>query len=313
MTDEAALITDETKPVTEKETLFAHLSAITLEALAPMMREVDKDKWSEVAFFSQTDTRFWGTYIIPADKGVIVLVVDGNRMLAVHDEEGHASGVLKVYFPDDLLDKAMRRLVELHDENGSPFMAVCEPRPGIVHCTEGFALLFVESDEEALAKLKAVQDALEVDSTATKPLKKLRKYLREGKYPGCFGSWFNQDHGNHKRMDSWRLEHADIEFAYKLLELVREAQAEPVREIDLDLTKLSAMSHAAKTLGTAINIKVNGAAQAIEIYSTPDQALFGVLMPCKGQRDFDMTGHFVSAALLPKAVRDETEATNVKG
>lgn len=198
----------------EKRSVHAHVTAANINALAPLIREVQEFAHSEYAHFNQMPTHKFGTYLIPQEKGVIVAVCDAYRMLAVHDREGVATEPVKVYFPDGLLDKLNPHVVTLANENGSPFDVTCEPKAGLLHITEGFCIVFPDNAE---------------------------------KYEGSMGTWFNGDHGNFTDGTSFRAEPADVSF----LGTKKEVE---LKSTDFNPYLLTNIFKAADTLGRVVTL-----------------------------------------------------------
>jgi hypothetical protein len=229
-----------------------------------MMRETFDFAHSEVAFFNQMPTGRFGTYVIPAEQGVVVMVCDHCRLVAVHDPDGYADTCLKVNLPDGMLDAVQQKFVSLTDE-GSSYEVEVLPAPRAAHCADGFGLVFGSKDGKELN--------------------------------ACFGSWFNQDSGNVIRSDSYRLEVADMRGITRMLEHVFETEQEAVADVDLNPHALIAICKAAKQLDTVLTFSFHGSSGAIQISSQSNPSLFALVMPMKREGQVEATSHPARDAL----------------
>jgi hypothetical protein len=265
---EATAIKNESSEAEPKPRIFASVSAKTLAALTPMIRETQDFAHSEYAFMSQMPTRLFGTYLLPLEKGVLLVVVGHCRVLAVFDAEGRASAALKIYFPDGLLDTVQTKTVSLVNENGISFEVEVEPKPSLVHCSDGFAIVFADHQE---------------------------KWQQE-RFDGCFGTWFNGDHGNVIDSGSYRAELANLSRIKTVIEASLDDAPESLEAIDINSGFLTAISHAANALGTTLSFRFYGRTRPIKFFSTTNENLFGFLMPAHEQT-LDAEKHFVRTAL----------------
>lgn len=256
-----------------KVRLFGSLSAKVLHALAPMICETQDYSHSMEFFCSQTSDKYCATYLVPAKTGAILVAVDPHRMLAVHDPEGYASCVMRVYFPDTLLNAVEPKTVTLQNENGCGFTVECEPKPKLLTLTDGFGLLYPENIE---------------------------------KWEGSLGTWFNGDHGNVRASASYRNEPAHVPF---MSQLVNANFGDTTSDVDVDLSKLAPMCHAAKTLGLAVRLTLY-AGKAIRLLSTDGGTFFGVLAPLETVKDFDPNNHLVTNTLLDPPAQTPRQSTN---
>lgn len=251
---------------TKKETLSGSLSANVLNALAPMIRETQDYSHSMEFFCNQMSESRCTTYLIPADPGVVVCVVDPHRMLAAHDPSGYASRVMRVYFPDGLLDAVKPKTVSLCDENGVAFEAECEPKPERVMLFDGFGSVFPSGE--------AVN-----------------------KWEGSFGTWFNGDHGNMRDGASYRAEAGDVSFIPQTLSADLGPEA---ASADINLALLTPFCHASDVLGLPVRVSMRG--EVVCFYSTDGGTLFGMVAPLKFKDDFDAAGHLIAKTLRGSAL-----------
>jgi len=246
------------------ERVSASVSASTLEAMTPLIKEVYDFAFIDYAFMSQMPTELFGTYLIPADKGVLLVALDSYRCVAVHDPEGHASRPVKVHFPDGLLDAVKAKTVSLVDENGAVFDVACEPLPGPVICNELFAMLAPKDIE---------------------------------KWKGTIGTWANEDYLNVIKAESWRAEPFDIKRVWAVLHKSVSGQYEAVGDILLNPSLLGSICHAAQALGVALRFQFSGNEQPVEILSSDGGKMFGFVMPMR-ETELKPAEHFARTALL---------------
>jgi hypothetical protein len=255
----------------KRETLFGSLSAKVLHALAPMIRETQDYSHSMEFFCSQTPDAYCATYLVPANPGAILAVCQPFRMLAVHDPSGYADRVMRVYFPDEMLDAVKPKTVTLRDENGCAFTVECEPRPGRVHVTDGFGSVFPFPEDMK-------------------------------KWEGAFGTWFNGDTPGVRDAASFRNEAASIPFVKTMLQANESGDLKTA--VDVDLSKLAPMCHAAEALGLPVRITLLDG--AVRLLSTDGGTLFGMLAPLPFKEEFDANAHVITNTLIDPPAKSPT-------
>lgn len=238
-----------TEPNKEKRD-SATISAKTIEALTPMIREVNALMWSEEYFARQIPSNYLGTFILPQEKGILVAVVDACRILAIHDKEGYATRSLRVHLPDELLNAAQTKRVSLVDENGIVFEVDSQPRPHQVFCVDLFGMVTVEHKQP----------------------------WQEEAFPGVFGSWHNRDYDNVRDMSSYRFEVASTKHIEDLIASLTFAAGYAEAPPYVDLTKLTAFCKAAEQFGLSFKMQFGGEDKPL-VFRTEGDQILGVLMP----------------------------------
>jgi hypothetical protein len=236
----------EDKP--KKKYLHASVSARVLYALTPLLKHCVELAHSDYAFMSQMQTQHFGCYLLPAEKGVVVIAVESATMLAIKDEDGSASEPLKVTFPNEMLDVLAPRVVVLRNENGMPFEVESEPKADRVLCSDGFGIVFLDKQQSK-------------------------------KFDGCLGTWFNGDHGNVIDEGSYRLTPTDAGFIAKVVEGSTTLTGTG-RTVALNPWLLAPIAEAARRMGTSYELTLGGESDPVALRSA-DDSMFGLLMPMK--------------------------------
>lgn len=237
----------------EKKFMHARVSARVLYALTPLIQQANDLAHSLLAFYNQMDTRRFGCYLLPADEGILAVVVQGSVLLAIRDPKGLTSEPLKVNFPDGLLEKVAPRFVSLCTQDGDPFEVESEPKAEFVLCSEGFGIVFL--GKEAAEKYEG----------------------------GAMGTWFNGDHGNMIDSTSYRAETPDITFISKVIERAAATQTQPISAASLNPALLKPITEAACRMGLSVDLAMGGAEDPVTIRSS-DDSMFGLLMPMKSEQ-----------------------------
>jgi hypothetical protein len=260
--------------------LSASVSATVLDALGPMIREVQDFAGSDMAFMSQWDPRKVGTYLIPQEKGTLVLVLDYCRLLVLRDTEGMATEPIKLYLPDDLLAAAAIKHVRMVGE-GDSFEVEVQPRPGRLVVAGDLAMLTPHCPEE----------------------------WQKTAFDGLLGTWHNQDHGIVIMADSFRAERVDLAFIGAILRKAYALPSMPTTWVSVDLTRLAAFAHAAKRLNQAFVVGFHADDKhpqpIMTFHSSPGADLFGLLMPLE---DRAIPEQHVADALLAAIPNPAAEA-----
>ena len=241
-------MSEDKETANKKKFIHANVSARVLYALTPLLKQTQEFAHSDYAFFNQMQTQYFGCYLLPADEGVLVAVVQGALLLAIRDEKGIASEPLKVTFPDEMLDALKPKVVMMWNENGMPFEVEMEPKAERILCSEGFGIVFPNKKETE-------------------------------KLEGSLGTWFNGDHSNVIDTGSYRAEFADVEFIARVVARPI-AKTEPVNTVALNPELLTLMTEAAHRMNTAIDVTVGGKDDPIVIRSW-DDSMYGLLMVLK--------------------------------
>ncbi|HYE72604.1 MAG TPA: hypothetical protein VEF04_04700 [Blastocatellia bacterium] len=251
----------------KEKPIHATISAKVLDALGPMIKEVQDFIHSEEAFYGQVQRQAFGLHVVPAEKGTIVAVIDTCRMLAVHDPEGSASEAIRLHLPDDLIDAAAIKQITLRDENDSPFMVDVHPKPHHLFCHNGFGLLLLEKPSD----------------------------WHKEQYEGVLGSWHNGDTGSTINLDSYRCEPATLKHVRVMLSKLPSIEAASGAMIDL--SKLETMGYAARRLGIPVNLMFAGEKGCIRMYSE-HEGFFGLLMPLGTESETDLSKNTTFETLL---------------
>jgi len=237
---------------------FAAISALVIEALAPMLRECDESSSSMAAFINQAPTEDLGLYILPSrdgSKGTLVVAVEQHRMVAIADPNGRAKEALKIYLPKGAIKAATRKTTTLQDENGEAFSVVVQPAPGMLHCSDGFVMIATDQKHE----------------------------WQQKEFPGTLGSWFNGDHENYIDMASYRMEDAKDEMVKTINSLIDEARAANSvnsGSLKINLGQISAIAHAAQIYEQAYRVGQSAEGRPL-CFRSEDGNVLGVLMPLK--------------------------------
>lgn len=257
----------------EPKRLSFTVSAKIINALSPLIHQVQEMKFGEAAFFNQVDTQRFGIYVIPESEGVIVAVVDNVRMIAVRDPEGRASEAVRVYFPSGLLDTIKPRLVTLVTEDASSFQIESPPFAHRIFGTEMFGLVSIDAESEA-------------------------------KWKGGLGSWFNGDHGNVRDMSTWRTEAADVSFISHVVGLAKERKA--AKAIMINPALLAPVADVARALDVTLEIIFADTNGSVVLRSARTNVMWGLIMPLGYQERKD--AHQIEVSLSPKAVTKKRRA-----
>lgn len=233
---------------TKKKFIHASVSAKVLFALTPLLKQASELAHSDFAFINQMSTEHFGCYLLPAEKGIAVVVVENAALLAIRDEEGQVSEPLRVTFPNQMLEALAPRMVTLFNENGIPFEVESAPKAVRVLCSDGFGMVFPDKNQSE-------------------------------KLEGCLGTWFNGDHDNFIDEGSYRAARVDAEFISKVVSRTI-AQASEVSTVALNPWLLGPIAEAAQRMGTAIECTLSGDSDPVSIRSA-DDSMFGLLMPMK--------------------------------
>lgn len=235
-------------PTEERKRVSASVSAKTINALAPLIRQVAEMTWSDVNFMRQVETRHFGVYLMPVVEGILIAVVDNARIVIVRDPKGHASEVIKVHFPTGLLDAIKPRVVELFDENGTAFEVESDPKAGLIFCNELFGMVAIDTEGEK-------------------------------KYKGVLGTWANGDHGNVIDAGSWRAEPADVAFIRNCASKLLKETPAPIKSITINPALLAPICQVAESLWqTPVEFQFTKSG-AVIIRSSAHSALLAFLMP----------------------------------
>jgi hypothetical protein len=239
----------EATTTTEKrKVLCGRIAPRFVNALAPMMRQVFDMAHCDFFFMNQVDTRRFGTYLIPAAKGVILAVVDSYRVLAALDPEGDVTEPLKVHFPDAMLAAIKPRMLTLTNQDGEPFEIEMEPKPHSVFVND--ICTIVSLDRQA-----------------------------DKKHGGLIGSWMNNDDIAHViDLSSYRAEIADVDFIRKVIKASVENRG-PCPALQVNPRLLKPICEAADSLGVMLEFSFAADNGAIAIRSTGEIELFGLIMP----------------------------------
>jgi hypothetical protein len=233
----------------DKKRLHATVPAKTIGALADFIREVQDASHSDEVFYSQLSGEMFGLYLIPQAEGVLCVVTDSIRMAVVREPKGRASAALKVYLPWGMLEASKAKWISIVDENGTSFEVEAEPKPGVVIFDEHFGIVSVEHKES----------------------------WQEHRFPGCFGSWHNNDHDNVRDMGSYRCEEKDVSWLLGGLDGWRTRKSEPVSDLKIDLRMFGALAKCAEAYGSAYEMRFNGDREVV--IESADGHFFAVLMP----------------------------------
>lgn len=237
---------------------FAAISAIVIEALAPMLRECDESSLGMAAFINQVPTESLGLYVLPprdGSKGTLVVAVEQHRMIAIVDPDGHAREALKIHLPKGAIKAAIRKTTILQDENGIALSVVMQPAPSLLHCSDGFVMVAADHQHE----------------------------WQQKEFPGMLGTWFNNDHGNVIDMASYRMEPAKEKMVQSLLGLVTEASITSGinnNGLKINLSQLSAIAQVAEIYPQSYHV-IQSAEDRPLCFRSDDGNVFGVLMPLK--------------------------------
>lgn len=236
----------------KRKSLCGRIAPRFVNALAPMIRQVDEMAHSDFFFMSQVDTRRFGSYLIPGGSGGVVLaVVDSYRVLAVLDPDGDATEPLKVHFPDAMLDAIQPRMISLANQDGVGFQVEAEPKPHSIFISDICTIVALDRDGDK-------------------------------KYGGCIGSWMNNDLGNYIDLASYRAEPADIEFIKRAVHASLENRG-GCSALQLNPRLLTPMCEAADRLGAMLDFSFAGDGGAVAIRSLGDVQMFGLIMPASYQ------------------------------
>lgn len=233
----------------KRKYLNARVSAKVIYALSPLMRRAFEFAHSELAFFNQINTSYLGTYLIPAEPGLIVAVTDGHRLVALRDPKGFASETMKVNFPDAMLERIVPPDLHLVNENGQAFPVESELKAEVVHCTDIFGMVCPSKEASE-------------------------------KYDGVLGSWMNGDYGNVIDSASYRCEPARVDFISNAISASRKPDTSSASTVNLNLALFEELAIVARRLDILVEVKLQTDG-AVVIRSVPGDELFALVAPCK--------------------------------